>query len=160
MRQLDSRDRAILRRVQGDLPAGRQPFDAWARELGIAPDELLERIRTLKAQGIIREFKAILRHQEVGIRANAMVVWAVSEAESDRVGRLIARHPEVTHCYERPAFGAYRIFSMVHGTTRQEVEDLVHELACELACEDYRIYWSVRELKKVSMQYVGEDDGE
>mgnify|MGYP001444745797 CR=1 FL=1 len=42
MRQLDSRDRAILRRVQGDLPAGRQPFDAWARELGIAPDELLE----------------------------------------------------------------------------------------------------------------------
>ncbi len=153
MIELSELDRKILALAQGDLDICERPFDGWAEQLGISVDELLERLRELKRTGVIRDFKAILRHQRSGFRANAMVTWAVPPDDIDRVGYALAESKAVTHCYERPAYGRYSIFSMVHGRSREELEQIVKELAGQVGIDDYQLHWSERELKKTSMQY-------
>lgn len=153
MQELDDLDRAILALVQGDMQVCEAPYDIWAAELGIDVAVLLERIAALNRAGILRAFKAILRHQKAGITANTMVVWAVPPERVEEVGALLSGQEAITHCYERPGFGEYNVFSMIHGRSEEEVLDLVKRLSESIGIDQYKIYASVQELKKSSMQY-------
>jgi siroheme decarboxylase len=157
MKPLDEIDRKILARVQGDLPLTGNPYEGWAHELGITPAEFVEKLRTLREDGVVREVKAVLRHRSAGYSQGAMVAWAVPEESVEEAGRQVASRRAVSHCYERPGFGAYRLFSMIHGKTVREVEEAVAEIAGALRISDYKVYWSVAELKKSSMEYFRED---
>ena len=150
---LDELDMAILGLAQGDLPLEEAPYDIWATELGIETAELLKRLAALKASGVIRDFKAILRHRQAGMQANAMVVWAVPEERREEVGRKLAEEPAVTHCYERPAFGEFALFSMLHARSVSELQAVIERIAGRIGVERYKVYTSVRELKKSSMRY-------
>ena len=149
----DDLDKAILGLAQGDLPLEEAPFDIWAAELGIEPDELLQRLAAMKASGVIRDFKAILRHRQAGMQANAMVVWAVPEERREEVGRKLAEEPAITHCYERQAFGEYALFSMLHARSAPELQSLIDAIARRIGINRFKVYESVRELKKSSMRY-------
>ena len=153
MIELDAMDIKILGLAQGDMEPEKAPFEIWSRQLGIPENELLERLARLKQRGIIRDFKAILRHRRSGIGANAMVAWVVPAERQDVVGEILAGFESVTHCYARCGFEPYTIFSMVHAASRGELEKTLAEMSAELKITDYRIFWSVRELKKTSMQY-------
>jgi DNA-binding Lrp family transcriptional regulator len=150
---MDEKDKAILKLAQGDLGLVKQPFEEWARALGMSEAEVIERINDLKTQGIIRSFKAILRHSKAGIKANAMVVWAVPEERVDEVGSKLASFDAITHCYERPGFGEYNVFSMIHGKTRDEVISMIEKISKAIRIDAYKIFWSEKELKKTSMKY-------
>ena len=150
---LDNKDKAILALAQGDLPIQKRPFDAWATYLGMDVLELLKRLDRLRNEGIIREIKAILRHQNAGFSCGAMVAWAVPEGLVDEIGNKIAENIFVTHCYERPAFGLYNVFSMIHGRSTVEVENVIGEISSDTGIGDYQVFWSVKELKKTSMEY-------
>lgn len=153
MTELDGRDKAILRLAQGDLPVQERPFDAWASALGMEADELLERLKGLREKGIIRDIKAVLRHRSAGFSRGAMVAWAVSEDRVDEIGRKIAENAFVTHCYERPAFSPYNVFSMINGRSTEEVEGVIADIVTATGVKDYRVFWSEKELKKTSMNY-------
>ncbi len=159
MKQLDDIDRKVLARIQGDIFLESRPFDAWAHELGMEGNEFIERLKILKYRGIVREMKAILRHKTAGFPSNAMVAWSVPVQRIEEAGNEIARRDAVSHCYERSSFGRYNIFSMIHGRTDAEVEAAIRDIASSLGITEYRIYWSVRELKKSSMKYIGEETG-
>jgi siroheme decarboxylase len=159
MKQLDDIDKKILAHIQGELPLEKRPFDAWAKELGMDIPDFIERLKVLKRQGIVREMKAVLRHKTAGFPSNAMVVWSVPDQKIEETGSAIARRDAVTHCYERPGLGGYNIFSMIHGRTDIEVKTVIEEIASSLYISAYKVYWSVRELKKSSMKYVREDAG-
>jgi DNA-binding Lrp family transcriptional regulator len=150
---LEKIDKDILRLAQGNLPVSEEPFAVWADELGISQDELLDRLKRLKETGIIRDFKAILRHQKAGISANALVTWAVEEARAAEAGKELAGFDAITHCYERPDFGRYNIFTMIHAKTKKDLLDMITEISEKTGLLDYEIYWSKREFKKSSMHY-------
>ncbi|HHO76641.1 MAG TPA: Lrp/AsnC family transcriptional regulator [Deltaproteobacteria bacterium] len=150
---LDNKDKEILTLAQGDLPVKARPFDEWAKQLGMDVNDLLERLERLRREGIIRDIKAILRHRDVGFACGAMVAWAVPAKRVDSIGSRIAENDFVTHCYERPAFGHYNVFSMIHGHSIKDVEDVVAEISSSVGIEDYQVFWSVKELKKSSMKY-------
>ena len=150
---IDEIDKAILLYAQGDLDVCERPFDTWAEKIGIPVDEVISRLHTLKEKGVIREIKAILRHTQAGFTANAMVVWAVHEERVDELGPKIASSESVSHCYEREGFGRYTVFSMIHGRSRKHVMEVIHEISSQLAIDDYRVFWSLKELKKSSMKY-------
>ena len=160
MKRVDGIDRKLLELVQDDLPVGKRPFDAWARTLGIEPGELVSRLELLRRRGIIRSVKAILRHRQAGFSSGAMVVWAVPGDQVDRIGRELASRQEISHCYERPGLGEYNLFSMIHGRTDDGVLRIIEEISSALGIGRYRVYWSLRELKKSSMSYIREDSGE
>jgi DNA-binding Lrp family transcriptional regulator len=54
MPELDSTDSSIINRIQSDFPITPRPFLTVANELGISENEVLDRVKRLKAEGIIR----------------------------------------------------------------------------------------------------------
>jgi DNA-binding Lrp family transcriptional regulator len=61
--ELDSVDRALVRELQKDA---RQTNKALADKVGVAPSTCLERVRELRARGVIRGFRADVEPAAVG----------------------------------------------------------------------------------------------
>jgi DNA-binding Lrp family transcriptional regulator len=148
-------DKKIVRELQNDLPLCSQPFKAIAEQVGISEDELLAEIHRLKQQGIIRRFGAIVYHRNLGIVANAMVVWRAPKEKVQEIGEIMATFPEVTHCYERPTYPdwKYNLFTMIHGESKDECERVIAQISEQTGVKDYKQLYSTKELKKVSMKY-------
>ncbi len=151
----DELDQRIIAKLQGDLPLVSEPFAQLAQELGLTQDQVVERIQALAESGMMRRFGATLRHQQSGFSANVMVAWRVEEERMAEVGGKIASFRQVSHCYWRPAKEGfpYNLYSMVHGRSEQECRQVVAEMASQTGVEDYEMLFSIRELKKTSMQY-------
>lgn len=161
----DELDRRILVAVQGGLPATAQPFDAVAEQVGVAVDELLERLRRLQAAGVVRRIAAVPNHYRLGYLANGMTVWEVPEAAIDEAGRMLAALDHVTHCYRRPPHPPdwpYTLFAMVHGRSRDEVDALVASMAALLGARSRRhaVLYSTRILKKTGLRLAAAGRGE
>jgi DNA-binding Lrp family transcriptional regulator len=157
--ELDLIDKRILVALQGDLDDSPEPYARLANELGVSEDEVIHRIKRMLDEGIIRRIGAMIRHIEAGIGFNGMVVWKVEPERVEEVGGLLASFAEVTHCYERPAFGnnGGTLFTMVHAASEQECLDIVRRMSGATGVGDYEILFSERELKKVSMTYFDEE---
>ena len=152
-------DIPYVRALQQDLPLTQRPFARVAAEAGLLEDGLLEKARELKAAGIIRRFAAVLRHRQVGFAANGMCCWVVPDSRIEEVGRLAASLPQVSHCYQRPAYPSwpYTLFTMIHGQSPEEVEGTVNRIAESSGISDYRILYSTREFKKERVRYFEEE---
>jgi DNA-binding Lrp family transcriptional regulator len=148
-------NREVIKILQEDLPVVETPFKLLAEKIGLSEPELIAGVKMLEAEGIIRKYGAILKHQEAGFAANAMVVFNVPDDKVDEIGEKIAAFNEVSHCYERPRFPgfAYNLYAMTHGKTRQELESSVGRIAQVIAVNDYQLLWSKKEYKKASPKY-------
>jgi DNA-binding Lrp family transcriptional regulator len=153
--KLTSRDKRMIRQIQGDLPVTPEPFALVARQAGWEEKEFLKRVRFLLRRGIIRRFGAILRHQIAGYRGNAMVVWKVPDDRIEEVGRIMASFPAVSHCYHRPAMPEwpFNLYTMIHGRDHRDCRLAAREISRQTGLREYRLLFSKRELKKSSMQY-------
>lgn len=152
---LNELEKAVVRELQGDLPLVHRPYKIIAERLGIKEEELIQMIKQMKEKGLIRRFGGALRHREIGFVANAMVVWLVPKERVEEVGKIMASFPEVTHCYERPTHAQwpYNLFTMIHGKSSQDCERVIQKIAEKTQIQQYKILYSIRELKKSSMQY-------
>lgn len=158
--RLEERQERLAAVLQGHLPITAEPYAAAAEACGWSVDDALGQIRSWSESGLIRRIGVLLDHRRVGVRANGMAVFRVPEDRVDEVGRKLAGHREVTHCYRRrtaPGWD-YNLFAMTHGETREEVESCVGRMAGETGVSDYDILYSTREFKKVSPRYFMTDE--
>lgn len=153
-------ERAILAAVQDDLPLSPAPYAEIAAQCNTDEQTVLALLRRLQSEGVIRRFGATLRHQRVGFACNIMVAWEIpldlSESERDAAGEILAAHPQVSHCYWRPATAPdwpYTLYSMLHGHSEAECLAAVRELSARTGLADYACLTSTVELKKTSMRY-------
>lgn len=153
--RVDKTDTQILAALQGDLDDCPEPYARIAESLGLSEDETLARIRRMQEAGIIRRIGAMIRHIEAGISHNGMVVWNVPGNLVTEIGTRLASFPEITHCYERPPFGAKggTLFTMVHAASEEECLGIVERIAADIGVGEYEVLFSKRELKKISMTY-------
>jgi DNA-binding Lrp family transcriptional regulator len=159
MTAIDGIDRAIIRATQAGLPLCARPYDAIAERIGLAPQVVMQRMRRLLAEGIIRRIGAVPNHYSLGYRANGMSVWDVDDARIAELGPRVGALEFVTHCYRRPRrppLWPYNLFAMVHGRTRAQVEDQVAEIAQLLggAAHAHDVLYSTRILKKTGLRLV------
>ncbi len=140
----------LLRDLRDDLPVTSRPFAAVAARFGLTEDDVVARLQQLKAAGLVRKLGAFLRHRRVGYGANGMVVWKVAANRVEPVGRQLAAEARVTHAYARPASARwpYRLYTMLHGQSRDEVCAEAARIAVAVGLDDYRVIFSSRELKK------------
>jgi DNA-binding Lrp family transcriptional regulator len=145
----------LVKRIQEDLPSGLRPYDKLAHDLGWTEEEVMKQIRRLKAEGLIRRFGAVLNNRKAGFHANAMGVWPVDENRIEEVGFLMAGFKQISHCYQRPTMPdwPYNLFTMVHGHSPKECEDIIREVACVTGINEFEILFSTAELKKSDMKY-------
>ena len=90
---LDATDRAILELLQAN---GRVSNAGIARQLGMAPSAILDRIRKLELRGVIQGYAARINPVAVGLGLTAFVMVSTEERVGSAVlGQALARQPEV-----------------------------------------------------------------
>jgi DNA-binding Lrp family transcriptional regulator len=156
----DEIDRRIIRATQSGLPLTPRPYHSLAEQLGLAPEEVMQRLRVMCEHGVIRRIGVVPNHYRLGYRANGMTVWDVPDEAVDRLGEQVGALASVSHCYQRPRQGPewpYNLFAMVHGRTRAEVEGEAARIAAILGPQNrgHSILYSTRILKKTGLR-IGE----
>jgi siroheme decarboxylase len=118
----DLKNRQLIAILSGGLPLVPHPYAVVAGQLGLTENEVVERIATLSEDKALSRLGVIVRHKELGYNANAMVVWDVPDDLVGALGRDLAKEPCVTLCYRRPRRPGwpYSLFTMIHGTSRDE----------------------------------------
>jgi len=156
--KLDAVDKAVIAAVQGGLPLCERPYAAIAQKLGLDEHTVITRLQRLQAQGAIKRFGVVVRHHELGYRANAMVVFDVADERVAQLGRCIGKFEFVTLCYRRPRVlpeWPYNLFCMIHGKDRQAVLTHVQELIerCGLQAVPHAVLFSKRRFKQRGAVY-------
>jgi DNA-binding Lrp family transcriptional regulator len=161
----DRTDLDLLQAVAEGLPLVPEPYAALGAALGLGEGEVLRRLKQLAEAGFVKRLGVVVRHHELGYRANAMVVWDVPDAEVDAQGRRFGACDCVTLCYQRPRRlpeWPYNLFTMIHGKDRQEVLARVEELARQCGAQDLprTVLFSRRRFKQRGARYgVGRQAG-
>ena len=97
---MDSTDKEILNYIQRSFPLEREPFAAIGREIGVAQDEVIRRIETLKRGNVIRQISAIFDTRVLGYHSS-LVAAKIPPEKLNAGAKAINSHPGVSHNYER-----------------------------------------------------------
>lgn len=154
---IDAVDRRIILATQSGLPRVAEPYRQIAEQLGLSADEVMERLRRMQENGVIRRIGAVPNHYKLGFKGNGMSVWDVPDAQVRELGKLIGELDFVSHCYHRPRHlphWPYNLFAMVHGRDRAEVMMKVQRIADLLGdtVRSHDVLFSTRILKKTGMR--------
>lgn len=155
----DPIDAALVAAVQGGLPLSPRPYALIADALDLDEAEVLVRLARLIDSGTIKRFGVVVRHRELGYRANAMVVWALPEGRVSEIGRRLGSLPFVTLSYRRPRRlpdWPYNLFTMIHGRDRAAVLALVEEAKerCALQGVECAVLFSGQRFKQRGARYA------
>ncbi len=157
MERLSEREMKLIAALQGGLPLIPRPFATIGKKIGMSEKEVIEYLARWQTDGTIRRMGVIVRHHELGYRANAMVVWDIPDVRVQEVGRLLGEQSVVTLCYQRPRRlpdWPYNLFCMIHGQDRDVVLGHVKRLAgllseqCGLPDVEHNVLFSRRRFKQ------------
>ena len=126
---LDAAERQLAAQLENGLPLVAEPYRELAAQTAASAAPLDEAtVRATLArwldEGVLRRLGVVVRHHELGLRANAMCVWNVPDAEASELGQQLATEPAVTLCYRRSRAGErwpFNLYCMIHGRSREAV---------------------------------------
>jgi DNA-binding Lrp family transcriptional regulator len=100
----------------------------------------------------------VLKHRQLGYRANAMVVWDVPDNCVDNIGSVLGEEPCVTLSYRRPRrppVWNYNLFCMIHGTSRDKVSAQLEDIVARKGLDyPHRVLFSSQCFKQRGAVYV------
>ena len=155
---LSERELRLVGALSDGLPLVSRPFAEIAKQVGMNETEVIEALSAMQTDGRIKRFGLIVRHHELGYKANAMTVWDIADELVGEVGRCFGEFDFVTLCYRRPRRlpeWPYNLFCMVHGREREAVLDQVEQLAekCGAAAASRDVLFSTRRFKQRGARY-------
>ncbi len=96
---MDNLDIKILKALQD---SGRKKNTDLARDLGVAPSTMLERVRRLEEQGMLKGYRAIIDPEKLGLSVQAFISVILDRHETDCIRNFeegIRRISCVKACY-------------------------------------------------------------
>ncbi|WP_294105420.1 AsnC family transcriptional regulator [Thiolapillus sp.] len=156
---LNAQDRRLVALIQGCLPLSSRPYAELGKQLDMPEETVIQRIRAMQEDGVIKRMGIVVRHHELGYTANAMVVWDVPDDQTRRVGEALGRHACVTLCYQRPRRlpeWPYNLFCMIHGKDRERVLNYLDSLVESEALQDipHEVLFSGERFKQRGARYL------
>lgn len=121
---LGGAQRRLVAALEDGLALDPRPYAELGARAGLGEQTVIDRLARWQDEGLIRRFGVVVRHHELGWRANAMAVWDVPDARVRRFGRMLAATEGVTLAYRRARARLawpYNLFCMIHGTERGAV---------------------------------------
>jgi DNA-binding Lrp family transcriptional regulator len=97
---MDAIDRKIINAIQSDFPISPQPYHELGKQLHLPEDEILERIKALKAAGIIRRIGGNFYSHRLNYTSTLCAARVPEEKIEDFV-EVVNSYPGVTHNYLR-----------------------------------------------------------
>jgi DNA-binding Lrp family transcriptional regulator len=157
--ELSDEDVALIRATQGPMEVVPEPYAAAASELGIAQEELFNRLESMQERRALRRVAAILFHRRAGFSANGMGVWKVPEERILELGPRMASFRGISHCYQRPTYRdwPYSVFTMAHGRSKEECDAILDSIAEDTGIDERRTLYSSTEFKKIRLRYFTDE---
>jgi DNA-binding Lrp family transcriptional regulator len=160
---LSDADRLLVAAIQHGLPLVSHPYAALGALCRLSESEVINRLAALLADGTIKRLGVVVRHRELGYRANAMVVWDIEDEKVSELGHCIGRFDFVTLCYRRPRRPGwpYNLFCMIHGQDRDAVLERVQQIEqhCRLTDVPHEVLFSRRRFKQRGAIYAPAHQG-
>ncbi|MBN1975161.1 MAG: hypothetical protein JW787_16075 [Sedimentisphaerales bacterium] len=148
MRNLTELQIQLCNMLQNGIPICEKPFAIIADDLGAGSEQVLEEIRKLKEDGIIRRFRTIINHRTLG-KTSTLVAAHVPEDKLQQVAESVNALAGVSHNYLRENF--YNLWFTLQAQTEEEIENILSGLH-----ERFRIdFYSLPVLRtfKLSVQF-------
>lgn len=150
---IDEQDQALITLIQTGLPLSPTPYADIAEKLKLSEIEVIQRIKDLKDTNVIKRFGVVVRHLELGYKANAMTVWDIPDNAVSEFGTCMGQFDFVTLCYRRPRRlpdWPYNLFTMIHGKDRDDVLANIEVLVerCNLNEVEHKVLFSTRRFKQ------------
>jgi len=155
---LGAADRRLVAALEDGLALEPRPYLALGQRASLTEQAVIDRLERWQTEGLVRRFGVVVRHHELGWRANAMAVWDVPDDAVTAHGRRLAREAGVTLAYRRaralPGW-PYNLFCMVHGTERREVQARIQALGreCGLEAFPHAVLFSRTRFKQTGPRY-------
>ncbi len=116
-----SLERRLLDEFQRALPLTPTPFADMAATLGVEEQEVLARLASLQADGVVSRVGPVLAPNRIG--ASLLAAMSVPVAELESVAEMINSFPEVNHNYEREH--RLNLWFVVTGRDSTQVEEVL-----------------------------------
>jgi siroheme decarboxylase len=130
---MDDIDRKLLNLIQQDFPITAEPFAAVAVRLGIGEAELLERVGSLKEEGIIRRIGAVFDLRKLGF-ASTLCAARVPEERVRKFVEVVNACPGVTHNYRRD--DEYNVWFTLIAPDEEELAGALAEIKRDTGVDD------------------------
>ncbi len=134
---IDAVDAVLIDEHQSGFPVEPRPFERVAREIGartgrdLTADDVLERVRDLRKQGVFRRFGAVLNPPVIGSSTLAAV-----KAPADRfeeIAEVINGYRQVNHNYRRDH--EWNQWFVVTAGSRERRDAILAEIEERTGCE-------------------------
>ena len=97
---MDDTDKVIINEIQSDFPITSRPYYELGKRLDLSESEVLDRVKRLKAEGIIRRIGANFNSKRLNF-TSTLCAAKVPEEKLDRFVQMVNSYPGVTHNYLR-----------------------------------------------------------
>ena len=116
---LTATERALINRIQADLPLTSRPFKTLGDELGLEESEVLDLLIGLKKRKIIRRIGGNFVPHKVGF-VSTLCAAKVPADHVDDFAAVVNRYPGVTHNYQRE--NDYNVWFTFISESREMIE--------------------------------------
>lgn len=132
---MDDIDRRIINELQDGLPLRERPYATLAAALGIAEQEIVDRMGVLLANGYLSRFGPLYNAERLGGALSLCALSAPVET-FDETAALVNAHPEVAHNYERDH--ALNMWFVLATESPERIPEVVEEIESETGCAVYQ----------------------
>ena len=126
--KLDATDKIIINRIQSDFPIDARPYRVIANELGLEEELIINRVKAMKEQGIIRRMGGNFVPHKVGF-VSTLCAAKVPEDKIDNFAAVVNRYTGVTHNYVRE--NEFNIWFTFIAESREEISENLAQISKE-----------------------------
>mgnify|MGYP001102394574 CR=1 FL=1 len=125
---MDEADKNILNEIQSGFPIMSRPFREIGIRVGLTEEDVLERVRRLKGEGIIRRIGANFHSSKLDF-TSTLCAAKVPEETLHRFVKVVNRYPGVTHNYLRSH--AYNVWFTFIAPSMAEIKANLRAISAE-----------------------------
>jgi DNA-binding Lrp family transcriptional regulator len=131
---VDPVDKELLNQLQSGLPLVSRPFKALGEVLKQDEEWVLERIKELREEKIIRRLGGVFDSKNLGF-SSTLIALKVPPDNIDQVAGIINSYPGVTHNYLREH--EYNIWFTLASPSAPELESTLQEILRKTGVTEY-----------------------
>jgi DNA-binding Lrp family transcriptional regulator len=148
---MDDIDRKILNDIQSAFPIASRPYLELGKRLGLPEEEVLERVKRMRSEGIIRRIGANFNSKRLGFTSSVCAA-RVPEKKIKGFVRLVNGYKGVTHNYLRGH--DYNVWFTLIAPSTKDIEDVLNEISEKTGVKGILNLPAIRTFKiKVDLQF-------
>lgn len=132
MIELSDTQKELLNIVQWSFPVCERPFEAIGEKMGLSEEKVIEELRIVKEENILRQLSAIFDTRMLGYQS-ALIAAKYDDDQIEEAASIINQHPGVSHNYKRNNdYNLWYTIAVPPGQTLEAHVNMLHDMSGSL----------------------------